>query len=84
MHPVILKSLALRHYLRRDVAEAIAEECEHREVAIKYLDRFGKRPERVDTAAEVLDFARSGASSIHISEELWSDPLEIETGMSEK
>jgi hypothetical protein len=84
VHPVILKSIALRHYLRRDVAQAIAEECENREIAVKFLDRFGKRPERIDTSAEVLDFARSGASSYHTSEELWSDPLAIETGMSEK
>ena len=84
MHPVILKSHALRHYLRRDVAAAIAEECDHREIAIKFTDRFGKRPERIDTPAEVIDFAKSGASSYHISEELWSDPLDITTGMSEK
>jgi hypothetical protein len=83
IHPVILKSRALRHYLRRDVADAIAAECENREVAIKFLDRFGKRPERIDSAAEVMDFSRSGASSYHISEELWSDPLKIATGQSE-
>lgn len=83
VHPIILKSRALRHYLRRDVAEAIAEECENRELAAKFLDRFGRRPERIDTAAEVIDFAKSGTTSFHMSEELWSEPLDIETGQSE-
>jgi hypothetical protein len=84
IHPVILKSRALRHYLRRDVASAIADECENREVAVRFVDRFGKRPERIDTAPEVFEFSRSAATSFHISEELWSDPLTIETGMSER
>ena len=34
--------------------------------------------------AEVFELAKKGATSFHCSEELWNDPLEIQTGMNEK
>jgi hypothetical protein len=84
MHPIMTKSIAIRHYSRGIISDAISAECKDREVAVKYSYGFGKRPEMIDTSAEVRQLGAQGATSFHISEELWHNPLDIKTGMSEK
>lgn len=44
-------------------------------------DSFGKRPDTIEYPNDVLDFAKRKVSSFHCSEELWSNPLAIQTGM---
>jgi len=65
------------------IARALADEFEGKEVAAKFWDKFGKRPDMIESQAEVIDFAGKGVTSFHISEETWTDALKIETGMSE-
>ncbi|MFT4308928.1 MAG: DNA primase small subunit domain-containing protein [Candidatus Woesearchaeota archaeon] len=84
MHPILLKSIAVKHYFRSIISDAIAEECMNREVAVKYSYGFGKRPEMIETGAEIRQLALQGSTSYHISEELWENPLDIKTGMTEK
>ena len=83
MHPVILKSRAIKHYNNPLIARALKDEFEGKEVAAKFTSKFGKRPDAIESEAEVYDFAGKGVTSFHISEETWEDPLKIETGMSE-
>jgi hypothetical protein len=71
----------LSYYKRGDVREAIAMQCRGKEVAVKYQDRFGKRPDIIVYPDDVLSFAKRKATSFHISEETWSNPLQLSTGL---
>lgn len=62
--------------------EAITNEGENKEVSVMFgLEKFGKRPDAIMYANDVLEMAKKGASSFHSSEEIWSNPLAIRTGM---
>lgn len=75
-------SKTLKFYKRDDIQEAMAEAAEYREVAIRYGDRgFGRRPDILQYKSDILEHAKKGATSFHCSEELWSNPLNIETNM---
>src|SRR3989338_8043446 len=74
----------LQFYAKRSVASAIIDIAQHREVAVRYKDSFGKRPDVLLYESDVLECAKQGATSFHISEERWQDPLRIETGMTRK
>ncbi len=73
---------ALTYYSRKDVQEQILAAALDREVGIRYGDSFGKRPDVLMHARDVLEAAKQGATSFHISEERWSNPLSLDTGMS--
>ena len=75
----------LRFYARKDIQEAILELAENREVTGSYnMQSFGKRPDVLQYRSDVFELARKGITSFHVSEERWSNPLEIRTGMSKK
>jgi hypothetical protein len=75
-------STLLKHYKRRDIQEAMIIAAENREVAVKYGDKgFGKRPDMLQYPSDVLEFAKSGATSFHVSEERWRNVMQISTGM---
>ncbi|MFH1408643.1 MAG: DNA primase small subunit domain-containing protein [Nanoarchaeota archaeon] len=70
-------STLLRHYKQRDIQEALIEEAEDKEVAVRFGDYFGKRPDVLRHPSDVLEFAKKGATSFHISEERWRNPLQL-------
>jgi DNA primase catalytic subunit len=75
-------STLLKHYKRRDIQEAMVLAAEGREVAVKYGDKgFGKRPDVLQYPRDVLEFAKKGATSFHVSEERWKRVMQISTGM---
>ncbi|MDP4012786.1 MAG: hypothetical protein Q8R00_04245 [Candidatus Nanoarchaeia archaeon] len=75
----------LDYYARKDVQEAILRECKQREVGIKFGDKgYGKRPDVLLYPNDLLELAKQGATSFHISEERWKNPLDLKTGMSQK
>ena len=75
----------LKFYARKPIQKAILDLAKDREVAVRYSDGgFGKRPDILQYGSDVFEFARSGASSFHVSEERWSNPLQIVTGMPRK
>jgi hypothetical protein len=71
----------LDFYSREDVQKEIARISKNREVAVKFNDKFGKRPDVIQFKNDVLELAKQGATSFHISEEHWKDPLQLEAGM---
>lgn len=78
-------STILKYYKRREIQEAIVAAAENREVAVRFGDKgFGKRPDTLKYAADVIEFAKQRASSFHCSEELWSNPLQIDTSLKKK
>ncbi|MBU2639569.1 MAG: hypothetical protein KKG75_02555 [Nanoarchaeota archaeon] len=73
----------LRYYSRKDVQKKIVEASKDREVGVMYgLGGFGKRPDIIQFENDVLELARQGATSFHISEERWSNPLLLQSGMT--
>ena len=77
-------SISLRHYKRPEIQKALAEHAANKEVAARFNDRFGKRPDSLKYPADVLELAKKGATSFHSSEELWSNPLRLEPLMNRK
>lgn len=76
-------STLLKWYKQPEVCTALVRAAEGREIAVRYGERgFGKRPAVLRFPKDVLEFAKEGASSFHISEERWSDPMQLSTGMS--
>ena len=76
MHKI---SRRLLYYKRKDIQRAIVTSCKDREVGVKYETGFGKRPDVLIYENDVLELVKKGATSFHISEELWSNPLQLST-----
>ena len=74
-------SVSLSHYKREDIQEEIIANSKDREVAAKFNDVFGKRPDALRHKNDILELAKQGATSFHASEELWKNPLQIDTSM---
>ncbi|MFH1972866.1 MAG: DNA primase small subunit domain-containing protein [archaeon] len=74
----------LKYYSRKDVQFKIMELGKDREVAPRYNEGFGKRPDIIQFPGDIEELARKGATSFHVSEERWRDPLELKPGMSKK
>ncbi|HLC22678.1 MAG TPA: DNA primase small subunit domain-containing protein, partial [Candidatus Nanoarchaeia archaeon] len=55
-----------------------------REIAPRYNEGFGRRPDVLQFPGDVLELARKGATSFHISEERWEDPLKLKPGMNKR
>ena len=73
------------YYSRKDVQEQIMKIAANREMAVKFGDKgFGKRPDVLQFENDILELAKSGATSFHFSEEKWSNPLLLEAGMTKR
>ena len=69
---------AIEYYSRKDVQEAILETARNREVAVRFGENgYGKRPDVLKYPRDIYEFAKQGATSFHISEEIWSNPLNL-------
>jgi len=75
----------LDYYSRKDIQKEIVELARNREVGIKYGDRgYGKRPDVLQFPGDVLEVVKQGATSFHVSEERWTDPLILGQGDKKK
>ena len=75
--------LAKSYYLRKDIQKVMFEFCKNREtVANHNHEFFSKRPDCFDYPIDIATMAKNGATSFHCSEELWEDPLKINTNMT--
>lgn len=77
-----LRQIARFYYLRKDIQECIAEFSREREVVARYFNVFGKRPDIVEYPGDVKGLALKGVTSLHCSEELWKNPLELRTELT--
>lgn len=76
---------SLSHYKRAEVKRAIAFQAIDKEVSVMFAGgKFGKRPDVISYENDVLELAKKKVSSFHCSEELWYNPLSIQTGMNRK
>ena len=75
--------IAISHYARKDIQEAMFEFCKNRETVANFNNKFfAKRPDCFDYISDILNEAKNGATSFHCSEELWENPLNINTDMT--
>ena len=70
------------YYMRKDIQNAILGMSRNREVVPKYGEGFGKRPDAIEYANDILGLAEKGATSFHCSEELWKNPMSLKTEMN--
>ena len=75
--------LAKSYYLRKDVQKAMFEFCKNRETVSNHNNEFfSRRPDCFDYPTDIATMAKKGATSFHCSEEIWEDPLKIDTNMT--
>ena len=75
----------LKFYSRKDIQKEIIKLSKNREVAVNFGDKgYGKRPDVLGYENDILELAKQGATSFHVSLERFKDPLKLKTGMSQK
>ncbi len=75
-------SKTLSYYKREDIREAMVEGAKDKEIAVRFGDKgFGKRPDTIQYPNDILEFAKQKATSFHASEELWKNPLQLNTNL---
>ena len=76
--------MSLDYYSRRDVQKALLAVAEDREVSARFGQGFGKRPDVLEFPGDVLEMAKRGATSFHVSEERWFDVFDLKPGMPKR
>lgn len=79
-----IKEIAMIYYSQPEIKKAIYKFAEKREVVPRYYEGFGKRPDCIQFENDVIEQVKKGATSFHCSEELWADPLDINTELSKE
>ncbi|MAG91530.1 hypothetical protein CMO83_02540 [Candidatus Woesearchaeota archaeon] len=74
-------NVSLSHYKRSDIQEEIIANSKDREIAVRFNDKFSKRPDTLRHKNDVLELAKQGATSFHASEELWRNALQLDPSM---
>lgn len=75
----------LKFYSKKNVQKEIIKLAQNREVAVKFGDKgYGKRPDILEYENDILELAKNGATSFHVSLERFKDPLKLKTGMPQK
>lgn len=79
----------LKFYSRRDIQKEIVSIASNREFQVWFKNSNGeiirgKRPDIIQFEGDILELAKQGATSFHISEERWKNPLELKPGMTQK
>ncbi|GIU69375.1 MAG: hypothetical protein KatS3mg002_0611 [Candidatus Woesearchaeota archaeon] len=74
-------SQSLSYYKRKDIQELLLKYSKEKEIAVRYNNFFGKRPDTLTYPNDILECAKKGATSFHCSEELWTNPLQLNPNM---
>jgi len=77
-----VRALTHLYYSRKDVQKAMFQFAKNREVSPRFYQGFGKRPDVFYYPGDIYSLTQKGATSFHCSEEIWTDPMKIKTGMS--
>ncbi len=79
-----IRKITNLYYSNPEIQRNIFEFCKNRESIPRYFEGFGKRPDAFEYSGDVFELVKKGATSFHCSEEIWKNPMKIETGMNEK
>ena len=79
------QSVAIQHYSNPEVMKEIVRVSQEREVGIVMQGgHYGKRPDILQYPKEVEAMARKGATSFHISQERWFDPMQLSSDSTKR
>jgi DNA primase catalytic subunit len=79
------QSIAIGWYSRLDVMKELIRVSADREVGLQLQgERFAKRPDILQFPKEVEAMARRGATSFHISQERWTDPMQLSASLTKR
>ena len=67
----------LSFYKRKDIQEELVKQAKDKEIAFRFDESFGKRPEVLTYPNDVLELAKQRVTSFHCSEELWKNPMQL-------
>lgn len=76
-----IRSITHIYYSKPEVQKALFEFANRRETVPRYFEGFGKRPDAITYPADIMALVQKGATSFHASEEIWRDPLQLNTDM---
>ncbi|MBX4196570.1 hypothetical protein KW805_03205 [Candidatus Pacearchaeota archaeon] len=77
-----IRSITKLYYSNPKVQDFLLKFSKDREVVPRYFEGFGKRPDTLQYPSDIMGLVNKGATSFHGSEELWHDPLSINSDMS--
>ena len=77
-----IRKITHLYYSRPEVLKAMFEFAKNREISPRYFEGFGKRPDAFQYQGDIFAMVKKNSTSFHCSEELWSDPMQIQTGMT--
>lgn len=73
------------YYLRKEIVKELLDISKNREVAVLFNgESFGKRPDTLQYENDIRELVKTGATSFHVSEEHWSNPLALKAQMTKK
>lgn len=72
----------LKHYSNKKVQEILLKTSKNKEITARFQETFSKRPDMFQFENDILEFVKKGAISFHLSEEYWSNPLSLKSGMT--
>lgn len=79
-----IRAITKLYYSNPKVQQAILEFAKDREVVPRYFEGFGKRPDTLQYNSDIMGLVNKGATSFHASEEIWNDPLAINSDMTHR
>ncbi|MBR9692276.1 hypothetical protein GOV06_05835 [Candidatus Woesearchaeota archaeon] len=72
-------STILTHYKREDIQNEMILHAKDKEVVGSFKgEGYAKRPDVLTYPRDILELAKQGVTSFHASEELWSNPLQLD------
>ncbi len=79
-----VRAITKIYYSNPKVQEDLFKFAKNREVVPRYFESFGRRPDTLQYPSDIMGLVNKGATSFHASEELWHNPLEINSDMSQE
>jgi hypothetical protein len=77
-----VRSIVKIFYSNPKIRDVLFKFARDREVIPRYFESFGKRPDTIQYPSDITGLVNRGATSFHASEEIWENPLEINSEMS--
>ncbi len=78
-------STTLLYYKRKDIQDALVDYGKNREVVGSFKGQgFAKRPDTIQYPRDVIELVKQGITSFHVSEEVWHNPLQLDSSMNRR
>jgi len=78
-----VRAITKLYYSNPKILEAMGKFSSDREVVPRYFEGFGKRPDKIQYPSDIMGLVNRGATSFHASEELWNEPLSLNSEMTQ-